>query len=43
MTYSAPTTYFPPPVRMVQIPKQHGGGMRMLGVPTEVVYCRVVQ
>jgi RNA-directed DNA polymerase len=27
-------TYFPPPVRMVQIPKQHGDGMRMLGIPT---------
>jgi RNA-directed DNA polymerase len=27
-------TYFPPPVRAVQIPKQHGGGMRMLGIPT---------
>ncbi len=27
-------TYFPPPVRGVEIPKQHGGGMRMLGIPT---------
>jgi group II intron reverse transcriptase/maturase len=27
-------TYFPPAVRAVQIPKEHGGGMRMLGVPT---------
>jgi RNA-directed DNA polymerase len=27
-------TYFPPPVRAVQIPKPHGGGMRTLGVPT---------
>jgi RNA-directed DNA polymerase len=27
-------SYFPPPVRAVQIPKQHGGGMRMLGIPT---------
>jgi RNA-directed DNA polymerase len=27
-------TYFPPPVRAVPIPKPHGGGVRMLGVPT---------
>ncbi|MEU4645843.1 group II intron reverse transcriptase/maturase, partial [Micromonospora sp. NPDC023814] len=27
-------TYFPPPVRAVEIPKQHGSGTRMLGVPT---------
>ena len=27
-------TYFPPPVRAVEIPKPHGGGVRMLGVPT---------
>ncbi len=27
-------TYFPPPVRAVQIPKPHGNGVRMLGVPT---------
>ncbi|MFF3404427.1 reverse transcriptase domain-containing protein [Streptomyces sp. NPDC002659] len=27
-------TYFPPAVRAVQIPKQHGGGTRMLGIPT---------
>ncbi|MFI6315589.1 group II intron reverse transcriptase/maturase [Nocardia fusca] len=26
-------TYFPPPVRAVEIPKPHGGGMRVLGVP----------
>ena len=26
-------TYFPPPVRAVQIPKPHGGGTRVLGVP----------
>ncbi|MFJ8142709.1 group II intron reverse transcriptase/maturase [Streptomyces sp. NPDC096013] len=26
--------YFPPPVRAVEIPKQHGGGVRMLGIPT---------
>ena len=27
-------SYFPPPVRVVEIPKPHGGGTRMLGVPT---------
>ena len=27
-------TYFPPPVRAVEIAKPHGGGTRMLGVPT---------
>jgi RNA-directed DNA polymerase len=27
--------YFPPPVRLVEIPKSHGGGVRRLGVPTE--------
>ena len=27
-------TWFPPPVRAVEIPKPHGGGVRMLGVPT---------
>ncbi|WP_219826056.1 group II intron reverse transcriptase/maturase [Nonomuraea typhae] len=26
--------YFPPAVRAVEIPKQHGGGVRMLGIPT---------
>jgi RNA-directed DNA polymerase len=26
-------SYLPPPVRAVEIPKQHGGGMRMLGIP----------
>ena len=29
-------TYFPPPVRAVEIPKPHGAGTRFLGVPTEV-------
>jgi RNA-directed DNA polymerase len=27
-------SYFPPPVRLVEIPKPHGGGVRTLGVPT---------
>src|SRR5512135_1515880 len=27
-------SYFPPPVRAVDIPKPHGGGTRRLGVPT---------
>jgi RNA-directed DNA polymerase len=27
-------TYFPPPVRAVEIPKPHGDGVRLLGVPT---------
>lgn len=27
-------SYFPPAVRAVEIPKSHGGGMRILGVPT---------
>jgi RNA-directed DNA polymerase len=27
-------SYFPPPVKAVEIPKPHGGGTRMLGVPT---------
>ena len=26
-------TYFPPPVRGVEIPKEHGAGVRLLGVP----------
>ena len=28
-------TYFPPPVMAVEIPKPHGGGTRILGIPTE--------
>ena len=27
-------SYFPPPVRAVEIPKPHGNGVRVLGVPT---------
>ena len=27
-------TYFPPAVKAVEIPKPHGGGTRVLGVPT---------
>jgi len=27
-------SYFPPPVRAVEIPKPHGGGTRVLGIPT---------
>ncbi len=27
-------SYFPPPVKAVEIPKSHGGGVRLLGVPT---------
>ena len=30
----SPGTYFPPPVRAVEIPKQGGGGTRMLGIAT---------
>lgn len=27
-------SYFPPPVKAVEVPKPHGGGTRMLGIPT---------
>ena len=27
-------SYFPPPVKAVEIPKSHGDGKRILGVPT---------
>lgn len=27
-------SYFPPPVMAVEIPKSHGGGVRVLGIPT---------
>jgi RNA-directed DNA polymerase len=36
-------SYFPPAVRAVEIPKPHGGGTRILGVPTAAAYCRGVQ
>jgi RNA-directed DNA polymerase len=35
--------YFPPPVLAAEIPKPHGGGTRVLGVPTEAAWCRIVQ
>lgn len=31
-------SYFPPPVRAVEIPKKGGHGSRVLGVPTVVSY-----
>jgi hypothetical protein len=36
-------SYFPPPVRAVEIPKPHGGGTRILGVPTGIAICWFVQ
>ncbi len=36
-------TYFPPPVKAVEIPKAHGPGTRILGVPTEPANCPVAQ
>ncbi|MGA8458343.1 MAG: hypothetical protein WB800_23275 [Streptosporangiaceae bacterium] len=36
-------SYFPPPVLAVEIPKSHGGGTRVLGVPTEPANCPVAQ
>ena len=32
-------SYFPQPVRMVEIPKRDGQGVRVLGVPTVASYC----
>ena len=34
-------TYFPPAVKAVEIPKPHGGGKRILGVPTGIANCAV--
>ena len=34
-------SYFPSPVRMVEIPKAHGAGTRILGVPTDPAYGEV--
>ena len=36
-------SYFPPPVKAVEIPKPHGSGTRILGVPMAAAYCRIVQ
>ena len=36
-------SYFPPPVKAVEVPKPHGGGTRMLGVPTVIAYHKVAQ
>ena len=35
-------SYFPPPVKAVEIPKPQGG-VRVLGVPTEPANCAVAQ
>ena len=34
-------SYFPGPVRGVEIPKDHGEGVRLPGVPTITAYCAV--
>jgi retron-type reverse transcriptase len=36
-------SYFPPPVRAVEIPKPHSPGTRVLGVPTVTSYPKAVQ
>jgi RNA-directed DNA polymerase len=36
-------SYFPPPVRAVEVPKPHSPGVRVLGVPTVTSYPKVVQ
>jgi len=30
----SPGSYFPPPVKAVELPESHGDGVRILGVPT---------
>jgi RNA-directed DNA polymerase len=34
-------SYFPPAVKAVEIPKPHGDGVRILGVPTGIADCAV--
>ena len=36
-------TWFPPPVKAVEIPRPHSPGVRLLGVPTVSAYGVVVQ
>ena len=36
-------TYFPPPVKAVEIPKPGGRGIRVLGIPTDLAYDEVRQ
>ena len=36
-------SYFPSPVKAVEIPKDGGKAVRVLGVPTVSDYCRAVQ
>ena len=36
-------SYFPPPVRAVEVPKPHSPGVRVLGVPTVTAYHKAAQ